>query len=228
LPTARYDGQTEWYESFAAAEVFASARASAVELLGAGPGRCLDLGCGTGRAVPALVQAGWSVVATDASVDQLEAARAHAGDLAEFVRGDAHELPFADREFDAVVSILTHTDFDDVMQAFGEASRVLSAGGRFVYLGVHPCFASPFVARGEADGIDGVAAILHPGYRSAGWQRLPPDPNSTKIRSRVGINHLPLAGLLNAIVRSGFTIEQVDEPGDADPPLFLAVKSTRT
>jgi len=227
LTTARYDGQTEWYESFASGEIFSSARDFAVELLGTGSGRCLDLGCGTGRAIPALVRAGWSVVGSDTSIDQLEAAREHAGDLAELVRGDAHDLPFAAGEFDVVVSILTHTDFDDVGQAFTEACRVLRVGGTFVYLGVHPCFGSPFVARGEAEGIEGAAAILRPGYRDAGWKRLPPDPASTKIRSRVGINHLPLAGLLNAVVRSGFTIECVEEPGDADPPLFLAVKSTR-
>jgi hypothetical protein len=108
-----------------------------------------------------------------------------------------------------------------------EANRVLRSGGTFVYLGVHPCFGSPFVARAEAEPIDGAAAILRPGYRDAGWHRLPPDPASTKIRSRVGINHLPLAGLLNAIVRAGFTIARVEEPGETDPPLFLAVQATR-
>ena len=71
MTTARYDGQTEWYESYASGEAHASARACAVRLLGSGPGRCLDLGCGTGRAIPALVSAGWSVVGTDVSADQL-------------------------------------------------------------------------------------------------------------------------------------------------------------
>jgi len=222
MTTGRYDGQTEWYESFASGDVFSTARDFAVQLLGKGPGRCLDLGCGTGRAIPALARAGWSVVGTDVSVDQLAAARDHAGDLARLVHADAHALPFADAEFDAVISILTHTDLDDVVGAFTETSRVLRAGGAFVYLGVHPCFASPFVERGEL-----AAPILHPGYRSAGWQRLPADPTSTKIRARVGINHLPLAGLLNAIVRSGFTITQVEEPGEADPPLFLAIKTAK-
>jgi ubiquinone/menaquinone biosynthesis C-methylase UbiE len=221
LPTARYDGQTEWYEAYTSADVFPSMRDFAVHLLGPGPGSCLDLGCGTGRAIPALAAAGWSVVGVDVSVDQLEAARAYAGD-ARLVQADAHALPFADGEFDAVVSILTHTDLDDLQRAFGEASRVLRSGGAFVYLGVHPCFASPFVERGE----DGTT-VLRPGYRDAGWQRLPPDESSTKIRARVGINHVPLAGFFNAIIRGGFTIEQVEEPGDADPPIFLALKAIR-
>ncbi len=131
------------------------------------------------------------------------------------------------RSTDAVISVLTHTDLDDVVGAFTEASRVLRAGGAFVYLGVHPCFASPFVAREAAAAIEGAAAILRPGYRSAGWHRLAVDAGSTKIRARVGINHLPLADLVNAIIRSGFTITQVDEPGEADPPVFLALRSTK-
>ncbi|MFN2470474.1 MAG: class I SAM-dependent methyltransferase [Gaiellaceae bacterium] len=94
--------------------MFSSARNVVVRLLGRGPGRCLDLGCGTGRAIPALAPAGWSVVGTDVSIDQLEAAREHAGDLAQLVRGDAHVLPFEDGEFDAVISVLTHTDLEVV------------------------------------------------------------------------------------------------------------------
>jgi SAM-dependent methyltransferase len=220
--TARYDGQTEWYESITSAEIFARLRESIVHLLGAGPGRCLDLGCGTGRSIPALAAAGWSVVGVDISADQLEAARTHARDDALLVLADAHALPFRDGEFDAAMSVLTHTDLDDVDGAFAEASRVLRRGGTFVYGGVHPCFGSPFVERG-----DGGAPVLRPGYRDAGWKRLPPEAGSEKIRVRVGINHVPLAGLLNAIVRSGLAIERVEEPGDADPPLFLAIRATK-
>jgi ubiquinone/menaquinone biosynthesis C-methylase UbiE len=221
LTTARYDGQTEWYESYASGEVFTTARECAVTLLGNGPGLCLDLGCGTGGALPLLLRAGWSVVGADVSSDQLEAARTHVGDEVRLVHADAHALPFETGEFDAVVSILTHTDFDDPRRAFTEAARVLRPGGTFVYLGVHPCFGSPFNERR-----DGVAVAIRPGYRAAGWHTLPPDPASSKIRARVGINHIPLAGLFNAIIESGFTISAVEEPGDADPPIFLALRAS--
>jgi SAM-dependent methyltransferase len=218
--TARYDGQTEWYEAYTSAAVFSEVRAFAVRLLGAGPGRCLEIGCGAGRAIPELVEAGWSVVATDVSADQLAAARRYADSIATLVHADAHELPFEDASFDAVLSILTHTDFDDPPRVFGEARRVLRDGGTFVYAGIHPCFGSPFVDR-----VDPTAPVLRPGYTQPGWQRLPPDPAATGVRARVGVNHIPLAGLLNAIVGSGFTIARVEEPGDGDPPLFLAIRS---
>jgi len=223
VPTARYDGQTDWYEAYASGETFTATRACAVRLVGRGPGRCLDLGCGTGLTIPLLVAAGWSVVGVDVSADQLRAAERHAGPGVELVQADAHALPFGDCELDAVVSVLTHTDFDDPARVFAEAHRVLRPGGTFVYVGVHPCFGSPFVVRSE----EGVPVGLRPGYRERGWQVLPPDPESTRIRARVGINHIPLAGLLNAIAGTGFTIEHVEEPGATDPPMNIALRTVR-
>ena len=223
MPTARYDGHTAWYEGFAAADVFASARQQAVRFLGPGPGSCLDLGCGTGRAIPLLTEAGWTVVGTDVSSDQLAAAETHAGELAEqLIRADAHDLPFVDETFDAVISILTHTDFDDVGAVFREVRRVLRTQGTFAYVGVHPCFASPSVER-PADG----PAVLHAGYRDAGWQHVSRDPENPGIRSRVGINHLPLPALLNAALESGLTLTELAEPGETDPPLFLGFRAEK-
>jgi len=223
MPTARYDGQTAWYEGFASADVFASARQQAVRFLGRGPGRCLDLGCGTGRAIPLLAEVGWKVIGTDVSADQLAAAERHAGGLAdELVLADGHDLPFAAETFDAVASILTHTDFDDVGAVFREVHRVLRPGGTFAYVGVHPCFASPSVEPRE----DG-PALLHPGYREVGWQHVSRDPEKPGIRARVGINHLPLAGLLNAALESGLSLTALAEPGETDPPLFLGFRAVK-
>jgi SAM-dependent methyltransferase len=89
LTTARYDGQAEWYESFAAAELFVEAREAAVRLLGHGSGRCLDLGCGTGRAIPLLAAAGWRVTGVDVSRDQLRVAEEHAAGAEALVCADA-------------------------------------------------------------------------------------------------------------------------------------------
>ncbi len=221
MTRARYDGQAEWYESFASTELFAVARAAAVRLLGRGPGRCLDLGCGTGRAIPLLAEADWAVTGVDLSRDQLAVAEREAGHLVErLVCADAHELPFDDASFDAVVSILTHTDLDDPRVALSEARRVLRPGSTFVYLGVHPCFGSPAVERRA-----GEPALLHPEYRRAGWQTVSRNFSETGIRSRVGINHLPLAAFLNTLLDTGLTLDHFEEPGELDPPLFLAVRA---
>ncbi len=226
MSIARYDGQTEWYESFAAADAHAAMRRFAVELLGHGPGLCLDFGCGTGHAIPLLRDAGWTVVGVDVSADQLEVARAYASDV-ELVHCDGHALPFVDARFDAVISLFTHTDFDDFGGAMREAARLLKPGGRFVYLGTHPCFGGPMVARAAADEIEDAVAILRSGYVAAGWRRLPFDAESAKVRARVGINHIPLAIFLNAIVGQGLTLDRVEEPGGDDPPLYVALRAHR-
>lgn len=227
MTTARYDGQTEWYESLAAGEAHAAMRQFAVDMLGQGPGRCLDFGCGTGRAIPLLHAAGWSVEATDVSADQLAVAQQRAGE-ASLVRADGSNLPFEDEAFDAVISLFTHTDFEDLAAAIGEATRVLKWGGRFVYLGPHPCFGNPMVARGAAEEIDDAVAVLRPGYRIPGWRALPFDPASNRVRARVGINHVPLATLLNLVLRRGLAVDRLEEPGGDDPPIYLAFSAVKS
>lgn len=219
--TSRYDPHTGWYDEFASTEPFVRLREHVVALLGSGPGRCLDLGCGTGLALALLAGAGWSVTGVDASERQLAAARRRAQD-AELLQADAHALPFPDGSFDAVVSILTHTDFDDAAAALGEAARVLARGGVFVYAGVHPCFGSPF-----AQPLEDGTTLLHPGYRRAGWETVSRDPDNAGIRSRVGVNHIPLAHLVAGVLDAGLTLTTFEEPGERDPPLFLALRAEK-
>ena len=98
------------------------------------------------------MEAEWKVTGVDVSNDQLAVAERNGGPLAEqLICADAHALPFEDESFDAVLSILTHTDLDDPRVALSEARRVLRPGGAFVYLGVHPCFGSPAVERREGE-----------------------------------------------------------------------------
>src|SRR3954451_16920998 len=47
--------------------------------------------------------------------------------------GGRARAPVTNGEFDSVVSVLTHTHFDDPWRAFAEAQRVLRVGGTFVY-----------------------------------------------------------------------------------------------
>jgi hypothetical protein len=67
--------------------------------------------------------------------------------------------------------------------------------------------------------------ILHPGYRRSGWWH---EGFGDGVRSRVGVNHLPLGDLLSVIVASGFRLERVVEPGlDDDYPTLLALRASR-
>jgi SAM-dependent methyltransferase len=219
---ARYDGLAEWYDRVVRRlQVTTTATGTLARLLGPGAGRCLDLGCGSGVAVPALAGLGWRMVGVDLSGDQLRVARQHAALGVALVQADAAALPFDDGSFQAVVSLLTHTDLDDPEGAFAEAARVLQPGGRLIYVGTHPCFVTPFVERRP-----GGAHLLHPGYRERGWRGHGPGFGQG-IRPRVGVNHLPLADLIGAFLATGLTLRGLEEPGDEDYPFLIALTLQR-
>jgi SAM-dependent methyltransferase len=216
---ARYDGLADWYDdrltgfTGGAAEVL-------LELLGDGPGRCLDLGCGGGVHLSALAARGWDLVGTDLSADQLRVARARAPDTP-LVRADAAALPFREGSFDAVVMAFVHTDLDDLAAALAEAARALRSGGLLVHLGTHPCFVGPFsCCPGEA------RPLLLPGYRDTRWTDDAPGFGDG-LRRRVGVRHVPLALLLNALAGAGLALECAAEPGVEDYPRVLALAARR-
>ena len=221
---ARYDGLADWYDTWSERRAVASfsgdAAAAVLRLLGPGPGRCLDVGCGGGRLLVELLEAGWTPSGADVSGDQLRVAAGRAGGVAEvLVRADAVALPFADGEFDAVVSTFTHTDLDAPGDAFRECARVLRARGRFVYAGTHPCFVGPY-ARATPDGV-----LVPPGY----WDdRLHFDAPGfgDGVRRLAGARHVPLAALLNHVCAAGLVLDRVEELR-GDPPGIIAFRAVR-
>ena len=85
MSTARYDGLADWYDTWSERPAVASFTAEAIavvlRLLGPGPGRCLDVGCGGGRLVVELADAGWTAAGADLSADQLRIAEQRAGGI---------------------------------------------------------------------------------------------------------------------------------------------------
>jgi SAM-dependent methyltransferase len=223
VPTAHYDGVAAWYdEQFAPGpEVLDVVR----RLAGPGPGCCLDLGCGTGFHLPLLHALGWTPTGIDLSGDQLRLARERAGELAELVQADASDLPFADGAFDLVFSAFTHTDIDEFAVAAAEGTRVLRPGGRFVYVGVHPCFVGPHSRFARAQGVP----VLELGYDAVGRYENPPGLNPDGIRARVGAVHLMLGDLLAAFLDAGLRIDAFEEPicAGRDYPHWLALRAVR-
>ena len=221
MRTARYDGIADWYD-----ELFShypepdQPGAHLAQLLGAGPGRCIDIGCGTGFAAVALAPLGWDVVGIDLSADQLRLAK---GRCAACVRGDAQALPFRSESSDYAVSMFVHTDVDDFHAVVAEAARVLRPGGVFVYVGVHPCFVGPHI-----DGVSKSETELRvvPGYRDAGWVFDSPQFGGG-VRNQVGVNHVPLAAFLMALFERGFLVERVEEYGAGVVPWVLGVRARR-
>ncbi|MEV4466676.1 class I SAM-dependent methyltransferase [Micromonospora echinofusca] len=219
MTVAAYDAHADWYEAFAtdtSSDYMTRVRARLGDLLGPGPGRCLDLCCGTGLQAAELRRLGWDPVGVDLSAGQLR----HARPRLPVARADAAALPVADASVPAVACVLAHTDVPDYAAVIAEAARVLAPGGRFVHVGVHPCFIGAFADRSDPRRIviDGGYAERERSYRA--WA-----PHG--VRVRVGAWHVPLADLLNAVTDVGLALVRTVEAGSGPVPDLFAFLATR-
>jgi SAM-dependent methyltransferase len=110
----------------------------ASELRGRSQARVLDLGCGGGhvsyRAAP-LVREVVACDVTQAMLDVVAATAAERGLSNIAVRlASAENLPFADAEFDVVLSRFTTHHWQDMEAGLREARRVLTPGGRAIFI----------------------------------------------------------------------------------------------
>lgn len=220
MTIARYDGLAEWYDREFAGD--GPARQTVLALLGDGPGRLLDVGCGSGAHTTTFAERGWDVVGVDISEDLLDRARARG---VEVINADAASLPFPDASFDAVVSMWTHTDVEDFGAVVRDGARVLRRGGAFVYLGVHPCFVGPH----SVYDVDRKAPELHPDwYRKTGrYDEAPGIWRGSGVRIRVGASHLPLGLFLQTFLDAGLRLERIEEPAEREYSFALASRWRR-
>jgi SAM-dependent methyltransferase len=101
--------------------------------LGITPGtRLLDVGCGAGQIALIAARAGAKVTGCDIATNWLEDARERAaaeGLSIDFEEGDAESLPFADGQFDAVVSLVGAMFAPRPEMVAAELTRVCRPGG---------------------------------------------------------------------------------------------------
>ena len=217
---ARYDGHAEWYDETFSAFHTEAAESWLRECLGPGGGAvCLDVACGTGRSGRVIREADYRAVGFDISADQLRFARSR---LAAAVRADARRLPLPDASADVATGMYVHTDTEDFAAVVREVARCLRPGGRFAYLGVHPCYVGPFVYR--LDERRDQTLTFTPGYWTAGWAGRASGDGS-RIGGRVGFHHKTLASFLQAFMDAGLTLRAVREfvPAGAILPWDLAL-----
>jgi len=95
----------------------------------------LEVGCGRGTISSYFAENGFRCTLLDSSAAVLETAKgafAKNGHDAEFVHGDAMDIPFPECSFDVVVSIGLLEHFEDIGRAIEEQYRVLRPGGLFL------------------------------------------------------------------------------------------------
>lgn len=95
----------------------------------------LEVGCGTGFTTEEIVKrvGEKNVVAVDLTPEQMEKAVRRFGS-AEFLRGDAENLPFRDSTFDASISAGSIEYWPNPQKGVQEMVRVTKSGGRVVIL----------------------------------------------------------------------------------------------
>jgi len=192
------------------AEVFAEASLrcvpATISAVGAAPGmRALDLCCGPGLVAAGLVRAGADVVGADFSPAMLDIAR-EAVPTAEFIQGDAADLPFAGASFDAVTIGFGIPHVSDPAAVMAEARRVLHPGGRLalsVWLGPEDSltFRTVFGA---------IAAHAAPGTG------LPPGPDANALayeaNARPVLERLGFSGFRRDVVDAHWITDSPDAP----------------
>ncbi len=138
-------------------------------------GVAIDVGCGTGRALPRLREAvgsDGSVIAVDLTPEMLAAARPKSSAAgAAVILADARALPFADASADAIFAAGLVDHLPDTEAGLRELARVVRSGGLLVLF--HPSGRAALAARhGRVLAADEPLAdgMLRRSTAAAGWR----------------------------------------------------------
>jgi len=129
-----------WYPLVAGMSERAGQAETRRVLVSAAAGRTLEIGAGSGYNLPYFTGAVSDLVVTEPSPHMLTLLRERLEadpppvDRWELVQTGAERLPFADSQFDTVVSTFVHCTIADPVAALTEITRVLRPGGRYLFL----------------------------------------------------------------------------------------------
>lgn len=133
-----YDRFADGYDRRYTLHTYSGVRATLLDFIGAGrPAAILEVGCGTGHWLGAVIGLSPFVAGVEPSFGMLSRARV-AVPRARLVRARAEMLPWRDASFDRVFCVNALHHFADRQRFFAEARRVLRPGGGLLTIGKDP------------------------------------------------------------------------------------------
>lgn len=186
-------------------DAFWSYRNGLARYIGEGSGRALEVGCGEGRVSRELRTLGYHVTASDPVAAMVDAARA-AGSADAYAVAPASKLPFADAQFDLVMSYNVLMDVDDVPAAVREARRILKPDGVLFISLVHP-----FRDRGRFNGPSPDAPFVVDGTYY-GREHFDGEEECNGLRMHFAGWSQPLESYMAALEDAGLAIASLREP----------------
>lgn len=172
----------------------------------------LDLACGQGvleRHIPKMVR----YVGIDISPTLIRLAEGQKKQKgSRFIVADlTRPLTVTDKKFDAAALILAAQDIDDLEKVFATGAECLQPGGRLVVVMNHPCFRIP---RQSGWGVDEENKLQYrqmSSYMSPLSVPIQTRPSARDKSPKVTYYHRPLSYYAEALAKSGFLIETIEE-----------------
>lgn len=188
--------------------------------------RGIDIGCGEGSNTRLLAKQGAIIEAIDIAPVFIEKAKELEKEYPlgiNYSVASATQLPYQNESFEFATSFMCLMDLPDQEKALMEANRVLKPGGFFQFSIEHPCFKTPHLKKVKTE--NGKTYAYEIGdYFSETKGKIEewifgdaPDEIKNRIpKFKVPNFHRTLSFWINTIIKSGFCIEQINEPYPTD------------
>tara|TARA_B100001971_G_C18175063_1_gene529450 strand:- start:414 stop:1208 length:795 start_codon:yes stop_codon:yes gene_type:complete len=186
----------------------------------------LDIGCGEGHNTRLLAKRGARMKAVDISEIFIEYAKQleHQEKLGiDYQVASAVELPFTDCSFDFATAFMSLMDIPEIDCVLNEIHRLLRPAGFLQFSITHPCFNTPH--RQNLRDLDGQTYAIevgdyfkNPKGKIKEWifGTAPPEMKAGLPKFKIPQFTLTISQWLNLLIKTGFTLEYVNEPRPDD------------